>query len=108
MNARSVLLRLRCWVPGPTQHRVLRDTQRENHNLRDALLRAHSRHESMRTFAYSWRAELQAAWTAAADAGYPDQTPATVIYTLAAQLDNARHERDEALCTLRETIEGAA
>ena len=108
MTPRTLLLRLRCLVPGPTQHRVLRDLEHRNQALTDALLRAHSRHESMRTFAYDWRAQLKAAEAAATDAGYADQSPAVAIYTLAAQLDTARLERDEALCSLREVIEGAA
>lgn len=102
MTARSLLLRLRCLLPGPTKGRLLREATGQADALRAALIRAHDRHETMRTFAYSWRAELKAAETAAIDAGFAEQTPAAVIYVLAAQLETARRERDAAITAERE------
>lgn len=106
MTALQILTRVRCWIPGPTRARLYVNTLAENKQLRDALERAHDRHVQMRTFAYHWRAQLKAAEAAATDAGYDGQSPATVIYTLASQLETARRERDEALRAFRQHIEG--
>lgn len=102
MTVASLLLRLRCLVPGPTQHRTLVDTQHRCQALSAALLRCRKRHQSMLVLAYHRYARLKAAEAAAVDAGYAGQEPATVIYTLTGQLELARAERDEALRVARE------